>query len=263
MRKLCCLALTLAFVPAPVRAEEKAKQAAEDRPAIARRQEVLRPGQARPAKGPVLVRLTCACSGCDQELAYFQKLQAAYNAKGLQTIAVFREKPEAVESYAVKKDIKFMWLSDPKGDLWKTFDTKAMPTNILIDKGGKVVKMVPGCTKDGKNAQTLSAEIAKLLQTDEASRRSSSKCREEMASKAQLGEWRVELHAAVPGRCRIFRIASHQRPDAVPCSSLPARHSRLTKHVLARLARTQHPCLQSALCPAGARAGTPRGKRKP
>lgn len=120
------------------------------------------------AQGPVLVRLTCACTGCDQELAYFQKLQAAYNTKGLQTIAVFREKPEAVESYAVKKDLKFMWLADPKGDLWKTFDSKAMPTNILIDKGGKVVKIVPGCTKDGKNAQILSGEIAKILKTNEA-----------------------------------------------------------------------------------------------
>ena len=116
----------------------------------------------------MLVRLTCACSGCDQEVAFFQKLQSAYNTKGLQTIAVFREKPEAVESYAVKKDLKFMWLSDPNGDLWKTFDSKAMPTNILIDKGGKVVKVVPGCTKDGKNAQMLSAEIATLLKTDEA-----------------------------------------------------------------------------------------------
>ena len=118
--------------------------------------------------GPVLVRLTCACSGCDQELPYFQKLQAAYNDKGLQTIAVFREKPEAAESYAVKKGLRFRWLADPKGDLWKTFDAKAMPTNILIDKGGHVVKVVPGCARDGKNAQVLSAEIARLLRTSEA-----------------------------------------------------------------------------------------------
>ena len=68
----------------------------------------------------------------------------------------------------MKKDIKFLWLSDPKGELWKTFDTTAMPTNILIDKGGKVIKIVPGCTKDGKNAQVLSGEIAKLLKTEEA-----------------------------------------------------------------------------------------------
>jgi peroxiredoxin len=119
-------------------------------------------------EGPVLVRLTCACTGCDKELPQFQKLQAAYNAKGLRTVAVFREKPEALESYVVKKDVKFLWLSDPKGELWKTFDAKAMPTNILIDKGGKIVKIVPGCTPDGKNAQLISAEVAKLLKTDEA-----------------------------------------------------------------------------------------------
>jgi peroxiredoxin len=117
------------------------------------------------AEGPVLVRLTCACSGCDLELPYFQKLQAAYNAKGLQTLAVFREKAEAAENYAVQKGVKFLWLADPKGELWNTFDAKAMPTNILIDKGGRVVRVVPGCTRDGKNAQLLSAEIANLLRT--------------------------------------------------------------------------------------------------
>jgi peroxiredoxin len=165
MRKFLTVALTLAAVPFLARAEEK-----KETPSI-----VLQSPDGKKSydlakltsEGPVLVRLTCACSGCDQELAYFQKLQAAYNTKGLQTIAVFREKPEAAESYAVKKDIKFLWLSDPKGALWTTFDTKAMPTNILIDKGGKVVKVVPGCTRDGKNAQILSAEIAKLLGTDE------------------------------------------------------------------------------------------------
>ena len=115
-------------------------------------------------KGPVLIRLTCACTGCDAELSYFQKLQESYNDKGLQTIAVFREKPEALEQYAVKKQIKFMWLSDPKGELWKTFDAKTMPTNILIEKGGKVAKVVCGCTIDGKNAQSLSEEVSRLVQ---------------------------------------------------------------------------------------------------
>jgi peroxiredoxin len=120
------------------------------------------------AEGPVLVRLTCACSGCDQELPYFQKLQAAYDKKGLRTLAAFKEKPEAATDYAEKKDLKFLCVADPDGKLWKTFDAKSMPTNILIGKGGKVVKVLPGCTRDGKNAQILSAEIAKLLKTDTA-----------------------------------------------------------------------------------------------
>ena len=167
MRKLAIVTLALAILPGILSAEDKTKKA----PKV-----VLQSPDGKKSydlekltkDGPVLVRLTCACSGCDQELAYFQKLQAAYNGKGLQTVAVFREKPEAAESYAVKKNVKFMWLSDPKGELWKTFDAKVMPTNILIDKGGRVVKVVPGCTKDGKNAQVLSGEIAKLLQTTEA-----------------------------------------------------------------------------------------------
>jgi peroxiredoxin len=121
------------------------------------------------ADGPVLVRLTCACSGCDQELPFFQKLQAAYNNKGLRTVAVFRETPEAAESYAVKKGVRFLWLADPEGKLWKTFDAKAMPTNILLDKGGRVVRVVPGCTRDGRNAQALSAAIAGLLRVPVAS----------------------------------------------------------------------------------------------
>src|SRR5947208_782208 len=76
------------------------------------------------ADGPVLVRLTCACSGCDQELPYFQKLQTAYDGKGLRTLAVFQEQPEAANDYVQKKGIKFLWVADPKGELWKTFDTK-------------------------------------------------------------------------------------------------------------------------------------------
>jgi peroxiredoxin len=119
-------------------------------------------------EGPVLVRLTCACSGCDQELPYFQKLQAAYDAKGLRTLAVFQEQPEAANDYVQNKGIKFLWIADPKGALWKTFDTKTMPTNILIDKAGRVVKVLPGCTRDGTNAQALSVEVAKLLNTDVA-----------------------------------------------------------------------------------------------
>lgn len=167
MRKLTTVALFLSILATAARAEEKAKdapkvtlQSADGKQSIDLAKLV--------NEGPVLVRLTCACSGCDQELGQFQKLQAAYNAKGLQTVAVFREKPEAADSYVVKKGLKFLWLSDPKGELWKTFDATAMPTNILIDKGGKVVKVVPGCTPNGKNAQLISAEVAKLLKMDEA-----------------------------------------------------------------------------------------------
>jgi peroxiredoxin len=167
MRSLTTLGLAFVLIAGTSRAEDPPKQA----PRV-----VLQSPDGKQsydlsklaADGPVLVRLTCACTGCDQELPFFQKLQAAYDKQGLKTLAVFREPPEAASSYVAKKGVHFLWLADPKGDLWKTFDATVMPTNILIDKGGRVVKVVPGCTKDGKNAQALSAEIATLLKTDVA-----------------------------------------------------------------------------------------------
>ena len=167
MRRLFTAALAVAFFASAARAEDKPRMA----PKV-----VLQSPDGKQSvdleklfnEGPVLVRLTCACTGCDAELPQFQRLQAAYNAKGLKTVAVFREKPEAAAQYAVKKDLHFIWLSDPKGQLWKTFETEAMPTNILIAKGGTVVKVVPGCTPNGKNAQAVSAAVAKILGVEEA-----------------------------------------------------------------------------------------------
>ena len=162
MRTLFAAALLLPLLGLPGRADEPVRQAP---PAVLKSPD----GKTSydlaklTAGGPVLVRLTCACSGCDKELPYFQKLQAAYNDKGLQTVAVFREEAEAAESYTARKGVRFLWLADPKGQLWKTFDAKAMPTNILLAKGGRVVRVLPGCTRDGRNAQALSAEIARLL----------------------------------------------------------------------------------------------------
>jgi len=116
MRRLMTVALAAAILTTTAWAEEKAKQA----PKVVLKSPDGKKSydlQKLAAEGPVLVRLTCACTGCDAELPYFQKLQAAYDTKGLRTVAVFQEKPEALESYVVKKDIKFMWLADPKGAL--------------------------------------------------------------------------------------------------------------------------------------------------
>ncbi len=118
-------------------------------------------------KGPVLVRLTCACRGCDIELPFFQKLQTAYEKKGLRTLAIFREDPDFTKKYVAKNKVKFLWAVDPAGKTWKIFDTKTMPTNILVDKGGKVVRVLKGCSFDGRNAQKLSRQIAEILDTPE------------------------------------------------------------------------------------------------
>lgn len=118
------------------------------------------------AKGPVLVRLTCGCSGCDKELAYFQKLHDAYKDKGLVSVAVFKEPDTKVAAYVKEKKLDMRYAVDTKGDSWKVFQTTTMPTNILIDKGGKIVAIAPGCDPSGLVAKKLSEKVAKTVNSD-------------------------------------------------------------------------------------------------
>src|SRR5204863_7716229 len=83
------------------------------------------------AKGPVLVRLTCGCSGCDKELAYFQEIDAAYKKAGLTCVAIFREGDAKIAKYALEKKINMLYGVDSKGASWNVFQTKTMPTNFL------------------------------------------------------------------------------------------------------------------------------------
>lgn len=117
-------------------------------------------------KGPVLVRLTCGCSGCDKELAYFQSLHKAYEGKGLTSLAIFREPDAKVEKYVQEKELKMLYAVDTKGASWDVFQTKTMPTNFLIEKGGKIKSIAAGCDPSGLLANKVSAKVAELLETD-------------------------------------------------------------------------------------------------
>jgi len=115
------------------------------------------------AKGPVLVRLTCGCIGCDKELTYFQALHEAYKGDGLTSVAVFREPDKKVEDYVKEKKLDMLYAIDSKGESWKTFQTKTMPSNFLIGKGGKIAAIAYGCDPSGLLAKGLSDKVAKLV----------------------------------------------------------------------------------------------------
>lgn len=115
------------------------------------------------AKGPVLVRLTCGCSGCDKELAYFQQINSAYKGEGLTCLFVFREADAKVAKYATDRKLDMFYAVDSKGESWNTFQTKTMPTNFLIEKGGKIVSIAAGCDPSGLLANRVSEKAAKLV----------------------------------------------------------------------------------------------------
>jgi peroxiredoxin len=115
------------------------------------------------AKGPVLVRLTCGCSGCDKELTYFQEINKAYKSEGLTCLFVFREPDAKVAKYAAEKNLDMLYAVDTKGASWSVFQTKTMPTNFLIEKGGKIVSIAAGCDPSGLLANRVSEKAAKLV----------------------------------------------------------------------------------------------------
>ncbi len=118
------------------------------------------------AKGPVLVRLTCGCAGCDKELAYFQAIHESYKEMGLTSLAVFRMPDEKVADYVKSKKLNMLYAVDTKGKAWDAFETKTMPTNFLIAKGGKILAVAAGCDPSGLIAEKLSEKVAKAVNTD-------------------------------------------------------------------------------------------------
>jgi peroxiredoxin len=118
------------------------------------------------AKGPVLVRLTCGCSGCDKELAYFQAMHEGYKDLGLTSLAIFKEPDAKVASYVKEKKLNMLYAVDSEGASWKTFETKTMPTNFLIEKGGKIVSVAAGCDPSGLLANKLSEKVAKTVSAE-------------------------------------------------------------------------------------------------
>ena len=116
-------------------------------------------------KGPVLVRLTCGCLGCDRELPYFQALHKAYQKEGIRLVAIFAEPDEKFAKYVKTKKLNMLYATDPKRTSWTVFGTKTMPSNFLIDKGGKVIAISKGCDPSGLIARNLGDKTATLLNT--------------------------------------------------------------------------------------------------
>ena len=118
------------------------------------------------AKGPVLVRLTCGCAGCDKELAYFQEVSDAYKSLGLTSLFIFKEPDAKVAKYAAEKKLNMLYAVDAKGTSWDVFQTKTMPTNFLIEKGGKIAAIAAGCDPSGLLANKVSEKAAQVTGSD-------------------------------------------------------------------------------------------------
>lgn len=85
------------------------------------------------------------CVPCLKEFPSFQKMVDANKAKGLVVVAVTAEKDEKmIKKFLSHAKVEFPIYTDPDGKLHSMMGIKTMPTTVLVDKTGKVVKMYNG-----------------------------------------------------------------------------------------------------------------------
>lgn len=90
-------------------------------------------------KPVLLVFWATWCPFCIEEIPALNKIADAHKDKvGIAGIDI-KENVEKVKSFAQKKEIKYSILLDSTGSVAQKYGVLGIPTNVLIDKDGKIL----------------------------------------------------------------------------------------------------------------------------
>ena len=95
------------------------------------------------SNGPVLINFWATwCAPCINEMPYLDQVVKKYKDKGFSVLAVSVDNQKSlsqVRSFIKTKKFSFDIFLDPNMQIFKKLNGNLMPTNVLIDKSGKVV----------------------------------------------------------------------------------------------------------------------------
>ncbi|MCM3444482.1 thiol-disulfide oxidoreductase ResA (plasmid) [Metabacillus halosaccharovorans] len=85
------------------------------------------------------------CKPCEKEMPYMERQYNHFKNLGVETLAVnIAESDVAIESFVNKHDLTFTILKDKDRAVTEAYDITPIPTTFLIDKSGKIVKVITG-----------------------------------------------------------------------------------------------------------------------
>ena len=117
-------------------------------------------------KGPVLINFWATwCSPCKKEMVFLNQFERRYKDNGLSILSISIDSQKSlshVRSYIRANNYTYDVFLDPNRQVFKKLNGNLMPTNVLIDKDGKVLwrhyGYIPG---DEKN---MDLELRSALQ---------------------------------------------------------------------------------------------------
>jgi thiol-disulfide isomerase/thioredoxin len=102
------------------------------------------------------------CGPCQRELPALKAVQDEFAARGFTVIAVNVDKePALADRLIARVQPNYPILLDPESEVMGAFDVMAMPTSVLIDREGRMVKLHTGFSEAW--IEELRAQIESLL----------------------------------------------------------------------------------------------------
>jgi thiol-disulfide isomerase/thioredoxin len=102
------------------------------------------------------------CGPCQTAMPLLDQLRKEFPSDQFQVIAVnLDENPEKAKAFLARHNVGYPSVSDPQGNLPKSFGLKTMPTSYLIDRTGVVRYVHPGFR--ASDIDSLRAKIKEVL----------------------------------------------------------------------------------------------------
>jgi peroxiredoxin len=117
-------------------------------------------------QGPVLLNFWASwCKPCKQEAPHLIKLYEELHESGLQVVAISVDDVNSVgkvKTATRKLGLPYPVLLDPRGEYSKRLGVASLPTNVLLDNDGRIVRTFTGFRPGDE--KEFAAEIKKLMQ---------------------------------------------------------------------------------------------------